>query len=305
MTNKAQLCVIGAANVDLIGYPADILIFNDANIGSFETIFGGVGRNIAHNLSLLNFDTHFLTVFGDDEFAKQLEKSCLESAINTKGSIYLKNAKSSIFMAIMDKNNDLALGISAMDIYDNVPLDLIDNNTETLTNSNYIILDTNMPETILKHVTKQYANAKFALDGVSGVKALKAKTILSKLHILKVNLLEAELLSGIKLEKENYQELINYFITKGVQKVFITLGNKGVAFGTENYYKKLAAREVTATNTSGAGDAFMAGIIYGDFHNYHIDKTVLFAMECAKMTVQHKNTVHPELNANYIKKQLK
>ncbi len=207
-----KILVLGAANIDLIAYPKDKLIYKDANIGTMETVFGGVGRNIAENLARLGSDTHFLTVFAQDEFAKQLMASCEALQIQTTGSLVLKNANSATFMAIMDEQNDLALGISAMAIYDTVPISLIDANKALITKASYCVLDTNMPEQILQHITQQYPNKKFALDAVSGVKALKAKIILKQLHILKVNLLEAELLSSLQATDGNYNSLLAYFI---------------------------------------------------------------------------------------------
>jgi pseudouridine kinase len=304
MSNKNFITVLGGSNMDLIAYPKTKLIAKDANIGHLEMIHGGVGRNIAENLSRLGFQVNFLSVFGDDTFGEDLIAACNAVGMNTSGSIKVKNHKNASFIAIMNHQNDLELGVSAMEIYDDVPLDLIDGNSALIAKSTYCVLDTNMPEEILKHITEKHPNKRFALDAVSGIKALKAKTILDKIYILKVNLLEAELLADMKVKGNNYDDLIQHFLAKGVQKIFITLGSKGVVFGTKNYIKQLAVNAIKAVNTSGAGDAFMAGLVYGDYHNFDILKTVQFAQACSKLTVQHKNTVHPDLNAEIILNQV-
>ncbi len=55
-------------------------------------------------------------------------------------------------------------------------------------------------------------------------------------------------------------------------------------------------------NTTGAGDSFMAGLLYGEIQKFDIHKMVKFANACAQMTVQHKKTVHPDINENLILK---
>ena len=58
--------VLGGVNVDIGGQSAAPLVAHDSNPGSVTVSLGGVGRNIAHNMSLLGVDVRFLTAFGDD-----------------------------------------------------------------------------------------------------------------------------------------------------------------------------------------------------------------------------------------------
>jgi pseudouridine kinase len=303
MPGKPKITVIGAANIDLIGYPKYKLIYKDANIGTIETKLGGVGRNIAENLARLGFEVDFLSVFGQDDFSKRLIESCDRLGIKTNNSLFLQNRNTSTFMAIMDIQNDMALALNAMDIYNDIPDSFILNNLPVINQNECCILETNMPKNILELVTDKLPNIRFALDAVSGKKALKAKTVLNKLTILKCNLLEAELLSDIKVEhKNNYKKLVNYFTSLGVNKVFITLGGEGIIYGDSKGFYQLKIEPIKPVNTIGAGDSFMAGLLYGETNNYNIHKMVEFASACAKITVQHKNTVHPDLNEQFILK---
>ena len=47
---------------------------------------GGVGRNIAHNMSLLGLDVRLVTAFGDDLYAQKLAASCGELGIDISQS---------------------------------------------------------------------------------------------------------------------------------------------------------------------------------------------------------------------------
>jgi len=303
LSKKPQITIIGAINIDLIGYPKNKLIFQDDNVGQIETILGGVGRNIAENLARLDFEVEFLSVFADDHFSKKITDSCNSLGISIKNSLIIKNSKTSVFMAIMNQQNDMALGISAMDIYDDVSDSFILDNKASISKNEYCVIETNLPKNILELVTKKFSNIKFALDAVSGTKALKAKSILHRLHILKCNLIEAELLSDIKTTSEtDYSKLVQHFIDLGVIKVFITLGKNGLIYGDKNGVHRAKTKFIKPVNTTGAGDSFMAGLILAEFNQFNIHKMAKTATTCAQLTIQHKNTVHPGLNKQFILK---
>lgn len=296
MADTPKITVIGASNIDLIGFSKDRLIFKDANIGHLETILGGVGRNIAENLKRLDFDVEFLSVFADDEFSKTLIASCKELGISIDHSLVLDNRKTSMFIAIMDRKNDLALGLSAMDIYDDLPDSFILDKLDIIGQNEYCVIETNLPTRTLELVTESLPDVKFALEAVSAKKALKAKSILDRLYILKCNILEAELLSDIKVELESdYERIAEHFLELGVNKVFITLGKDGVVYGDENEIFIGKNKIIEAVNTNGAGDAFMAGLLYGEHKGVDMFNLVQYGSACARITIQHKNAVHPDI----------
>ena len=296
MSNNSKITVIGAANIDLIGFSNEELIYQDSNTGHLETILGGVGRNIAENLKHLEFDVDFLTVLADDEFSKIIVDSCNNLGISIEHSLIKKNCKTSIFMAIMDKANDMALGLTAMDIYDDLPDDFILNNLDVISKSDYCVIETNLPTSTLELVTEKLPNMRFALEAVSAKKALKAKSILDKLYILKCNAMEAELLSGIKVNYEiEYEKVVAHFLNLGVKKVFITLGMDGVAYGDENEIFIDKNKIISPVNTTGAGDAFMAGILYGETKGMELYDMVQFASACAQITIMHQDAVNPDI----------
>jgi len=89
--------------------------------------------------------------------------------------------------------------------------------------------------------------------------------------------MEAELLSGIKVEYEiEYEKVVAHFLDLGVKKVFITLGIDGVAYGDENEIFIDKNKIISPVNTTGAGDAFMAGILYGETKGMELYDMVQF-----------------------------
>ena len=162
MSGNPKITVIGAANIDLIGFSKDKLIYRDSNIGNLETILGGVGRNIAENLVRLGLGVEFISVFADDDFSKKIIDSCNELNISIEHSLTLKERNTSLYVAIMDRFNDLALGLSAMDIYNDLPESFILDKLDIIAQNDYCILETNLPTSILELVTEKLPNTRFA-----------------------------------------------------------------------------------------------------------------------------------------------
>lgn len=295
--------VLGASNVDITGFTEQKLVYEDANIGRTLTAPGGVGRNIAENLLRIGFKVNLISIFGDDPLSDYLIKSCKDLGLNIESSIYLENANAATFLAIMDVHNDLALGLSAMDIYKDIDTRAIHLKTKSLSKTDYMVLETNFPTEILEFVVKEHFEAKFVLDTVSGKKALRAKEILPYLHILKTNLLEAQMLSNIKGTDPNSQkELVQYFVDQGVENVFITLGEKGVIYGNKEVIATHTSIPTKINNTIGAGDSFVSGIVYADVLGMDIHKMALYGMASATINVQHDGAVSPEMNAANLEK---
>ena len=306
MSTKNKITVLGASNVDITGFTERKLIYGDANIGYSETSAGGVGRNIAENLHRLGFEIDLISVFGSDPLSNFLINSCKELGLEIDSSLFFENKNAGTFIAIMDKENDLAVGISAMDIYKEVTPELIKPFLLKIKQSDYLVLETNFPSKVLEMTVKKVPNTKFVLDTVSGKKALRSTNILSSLYILKTNLLEAEMLSNIKAKnKGDQEELVKFFLRKGVKKVFITLGEDGVIYGDKSGIAHHKTIPTIIKNTIGAGDSFVSGIIYADAHEKDIHQMAIYGMASASINVQYNGAVSPEMNVNNLEKMVK
>ncbi len=300
MQNK-RVFVLGASNVDIVGFPKEKLVIKDANIGKMEVSAGGVGRNIAHNLKLLGFDVQLASIFGDDSLSQFLINNCNKNKLDISNSLIVRNSTASSFIAIMDKNNDLSVGISAMDIYnDKNGTKLIDKLPDKI-NTDYIVLETNFVEQTLKQIVLKYSKKKFVVDTVSGIKSLRIIPVLSKIHILKTNLLEAKRLSNMQInDDKDLYKLVKFFIDKGVNKVFITLGENGVVYGDRFNISYQKAIKSNIVNTIGAGDSFVAGLVLADYNKVSIDLMAKYGMAAAGITVQSKEAVNLKLSEDKI-----
>jgi len=97
------------------------------------------------------------------------------------------------------------------------------------------------------------------------------KTILEtakRVHILKVNEVEAAFLSGTN----DIQQAAQILFTDNLEVLLITLGEDGCYFKTKQLERHLTLPvQVTSIDTTGAGDAFNAGYIYAI---HKLDKSI-------------------------------
>jgi len=297
------LIVLGGANIDIVGFTDVPLVLKDSNQGYLKISMGGVGRNIAENLVRLGLNTKLITVIGDDSHGQHLKAHSQQIGLDVLDSLFLKNQPTSVHLAIMDEHNDMALGLSAMSVYDQFNVPFIKKKHQILQKAICLVLDTNMPKSVLDYVATHYQHQKLFLDAVAGSKALRAKDLLAHLHLLKVNRLEAEILCGLKINQlADLKNCSHFFHKKGVKNLCITLGSEGAFYSNELMQGIIKPKKIKVVNTNGAGDAFMAGLISANLQEKSLKESAAFGMLCAAVTLMHQDNVHPNLQQELLNK---
>lgn len=93
------------------------------------------------------------------------------------------------------------------------------------------------------------------------------------IDVLLPNEKELELLG----EKQNVHESALSVLSSGVSSIWVKLGGKGCAYYTKNSSITFPANKVKVVDTSGAGDAFNAAVIYGTVSGFSAEETGIFA----------------------------
>lgn len=81
-------------------------------------------------------------------------------------------------------------------------------------------------------------------------------------------------------------------------KLIVTLGSKGAMFKTgrdPRHETKFSAKEVEVVDVTGAGDTFLASLVYKFIETNDISKSIEFAISAATVTVQHMGVYAPTL----------
>ena len=295
--------VVGGVNVDICGQPGGAPVPRDSNPGTVSMSLGGVGRNIAHNMSLLGLDVRMVTAFGDDMNAQKIAASCGELGIDISQSPIIPGGRTSTYLFINDERGDMALAVSDMDIYRHLTPQVLAQRQKLLCASQVVVIDTNIPEESITWLAENCPAPVFA-DPVSTAKAVKLKPVLGKLHTLKPNRIEAELLSGVPItDGESLRKAADALLATGLHRVFISLGGDGVfAADRAGGRLRLPALPAGMVNTTGCGDAFMAAIAWAYLQGTDLEGTAKAGLAASAIAMEGSGTINSALCAEELKK---
>ncbi|WMJ76343.1 MULTISPECIES: PfkB family carbohydrate kinase [unclassified Sedimentibacter] len=298
--------VIGGVNIDIHGIPKNRLIPADSNIGIVKMSLGGVGRNIGENLVRLGIDTKLISVLGDDIYGSKILEESADMGLDMKDCLILKGESTSTYLAVLDETHDMSVAISSMDIYERMTVEFIKEKKHVIDNSELCVLDTNVPLNVIEYLLSNHRNTDFFLDTVSTAKAKKVKNLLGSIHTLKTNRIEAEAVTGIEINCEDgLKRNFEYLLSKGIKRVFITFGKKGVFYSDGSEMKRVAANHINPVNTTGAGDAFMAALVYSHINNKNINESAAIATAASVIALSHENTINPNMSVESINSKVK
>ncbi len=304
MGNKNYAVVIGAANIDIGGTPYKPLIPGDSNPGVIKMSYGGVARNIAHNMTMLGVDVEFVTAVGDDPLGMEMLKRCEGTGMDTSLSVVVPGGSSSVYLFINDEKGEMDLALSHVDIVKNITPEYIDSIKDVINSSSVVVADCNLSqETILK--LKDICEVPIYMDTVSVSHADKIKGHLDGIDTLKPNLLEAEFLTDMIIESEyDCLEAARALISQGVRRVFISMGPEGMIAADKDHAIMVDRYPVNVRCTTGAGDSAMAAIVWSTLNEEGdgLTEPAMAANAAASATISVDSTIHPEMSSELIKK---
>ena len=294
--------VVGGVNMDIGGRPHGKLVGADSNPGQVRMSLGGVGRNIAHNMALLGVDVRMLTAFGDDMNAQRVAASCGELGIDISHCLTVPGGATSTYLFIADEHGDMALAVSDMDIYDHVTPAFLSGRARLLQNAQLIVVDTNIPAQSIAWLAENIRLPIFA-DPVSTAKAEKLRPVLGKLHTLKPNRLEAELLSGVTItDQASLDKAADVLLSTGLRRVFISLGGDGIYAADHHERLHVPCCPGTMVNTTGCGDAGMAAIAWAYLEGTDLAGTARAAMAAGAIAMESSETINPSMSAELLRR---
>ena len=296
--------VVGGVNVDIGGKSFAPLVAEDSNPGTVHVSLGGVGRNIAHNLSLLGTDVRMLTAFGDDVHGQRIAASCSELGIDASHARRITGGTTSTYLYLTDEKGEMALAVSDMEICKKITPTYLAGNLNLLQNAQVVVVDTNIPTESLIYLAEN-CTAPLFCDPVSTIKAEKLRPILGKIHTLKPNRLEAELLSGVKIRSfEDVERAADRLLEMGVHRLFISLGSEGVYAAMGKQRVKMENLPGSMVNTTGCGDAFMAALAWAYLEGMDLKQTALAGLAAGSIAMESSETINPAMSATALRNRM-
>ena len=285
-----RVVVVGAANLDIMGFTDAALVARDSNPGRVKSRPGGVGRNIAENLARLGVPVSLVTALGDDAGGRAIRASCELAGVGLEHSLTLPERSSSVYMAIMDESGDMALALSDMSILDELTDVRLGERAPLLSGAALAVADACLSEGALASLLDLCP--RVFVDPVSIGKCCRMERLIGRFHCVKMNRLEASCLSGVEIDSNGgLEEAARRILARGVRKVYITLGAEGAFYASPEECGRVQAVPVKPVNATGAGDSFTAAVVYGELCGWGMDRSARFASRASALTLASAGAV--------------
>jgi ribokinase len=258
-----RVLVIGSANMDFtVAVPRLPAEGETVTGGSFYVSHGGKGANQAVAARRLGGDVRFVGCVGQDPQGDQVVDQLAAEGIPTDGVIRTE-AATGVALITVDREgrNQIAVASGA-----NLTLlpDLAKMHASLMPWAKVLLLQLEVPI-----ASVQWALATAREHGVLSIlNPAPAQplpdALLSLVDCLTPNANEAEVLTGIAVTApDSASRAAQHLLGRGVRRVIVTLGAKGVLYCDGKSALHFPAFPVDAVDTTGAGDAFNGALAVG------------------------------------------
>ena len=302
---NARVAVVGGANMDIGGFPSARLVMGDSNPGKVRMTLGGVGRNIAENLSRLGLEVHLITALGNDTNGNAIINDCRAKGIHIDRCFMVNDMNTSVYLFMDDENGDLSCAINDMDIQLKITPEALAPHMEFLNSMDAVVLDANLAQETIDFLAEKLSVPLYA-DAVSAAKVHKLRNALGRLYCFKPNRIEAELLCNMEIRDaiDGY-EAVKRLLDTGIKRVFLTLGSLGAVCGDHEGCVFIPARKPEIVNTSGAGDAFTAALVWGHMQGLSTKECGEAGMAAGTIAMETVSAVNPAMCAEKLIERMK
>lgn len=300
------VAVIGAANIDIGGQPFRPLAYKDSNCGKISIGFGGVGRNIAHNLCRLGVPVKLFTAVGGDALGKDLLDNCRDLGMDVSNVLVNESEVSSMYMFINDEQGDMALAISHVRIDEDLTPEYFSERMDVINNAKIVIVDCNISEESFRYLAKN-CTAPIFVDPVAQDQSAKIGDSIGLIDTIKPNSLEAEFLTGMTIETvADAKAAAVALLDTGIRRVFLSMAEDGIVAASDESIDVVPSCTTDMVCTTGAGDSSMAAIVWSFFNgNEDMTEAAQAANAAASLTIGAVETISPEMSESALISKIK
>ncbi len=263
------IVVIGATFVDIKGFPKDTYLPNGRNVGCIEYIHGGVARNLVEDIANVELRPTFLSIVDDTPLGADVLQKLKNHKVNVD---YVRTIPDGMgtWLAVFDNNGDVAGSISKRPNMLPV-LDLLEEKgDEIFAQADSAVIEVDIDKEIVKKVLdlcEKHGKKVFGLVSNMSI-AAKRRDLLRRYTCFICNQQEAGQLFmddySAKTPEEMRDILADRLPKAEIPSVVVTMGAQGAVYADLQGNKGICpARNVQVKDTTGAGDAFCAGVAIG------------------------------------------
>ncbi len=293
------IIVIGTAFVDIKGFPEGAYIPDGRNVGDVKYIHGGVARNVVEDIANMELRPTYVGIVDDTPLGTDVLTKLQRHKINTD-YVLTRPDGMGLWLAVFDSNGDVAGSISKRpDSYPIYEL-LEEKGDEIFQSGDSLVLQVDMHKDAVKkalELAEKYSLKTFALVSNMSI-ASERRDLLQKFDCFICNQQEAGLLflddySG-KTPDEMQKLLADKVIRAKIPSMVVTMGDKGSVYADSNGVSGFCPpRNVHVRDTTGAGDAFCAGVAGGLTYGKTLAEAVEIGTVLAASVITSSENVCP------------
>lgn len=287
-----KVAVFGSFVVDLMARTPHLPEPGETVRGSmFRMGAGGKGFNQAVAAHKAGADVTVITKLGKDAFADIALSTMKQLGMDDSRVLFSESDPTGVALITVDEvtgQNEIVVVPGALN---NIPEEEVLSFTDVIRESQYLLLqlEIDLKADLFAAKLAKDVGCKVILN--SAPFAPISNEFYSYCYMVTPNEVEAEELSGIKvIDDLSAKSAADFFHSKGVQVVILTLGNKGVFLSDGSVQKTIPAFSVNVLDTTGAGDAFSGGLLAGLAEGKDLEEAIRFGQATAALSVQRLGT---------------
>ena len=263
------IVVVGNVFVDIKGFPDNKFIPAGRNAGSVEIVHGGVGRNLVEDIANVELRPRFVSMVDDTAEGAEVLHKLQNHKVDTRFVAQVPDGMG-MWLAVFDTAGDIVSSISKRPRMDAMLELLEERGDEIFADADSIVVEIDMDKEIIKKVlgfAEKYHKKVFAVVANMSIASLR-RDFLQSTDCFVCNVQEAGILFAADFEELSPQELCAELVERlknaRIPSLVVTLGSRGAVFADENGNSGYCPPySVRVRDTTGAGDAFCAGVAIG------------------------------------------
>lgn len=293
------IVVVGNVFVDIKGFPDDLYIPTGRNAGRVEIVHGGVGRNVVEDIANVELRPVFVSMVDDSAEGEDVLRKLKNHKVNTDYVVVTPDGMG-MWLAVFNQYGDVAGSISKRPNMEPLKRLLEEKGDEIFKNADSIVLEIDLDKDIVKQVFKyaeKYGKKVYAVVANMGI-ASQRRDFLQSIDCFVCNALEAGILFVSDFSEMGPEELCEALservISARIPSMVVTMGSRGAVYADRNGGKGICpAEKVKVRDTTGAGDAFCAGVAIGLTYGKSMSDAVEIGTRLASSVITVSENVCP------------
>ena len=293
------IVVIGATFVDVKGYPLAQYIPGGRNVGRVVQVHGGVGRNVVEDIANVELRPTFVSVVDDTGLSDDVVRNLIRHKVEIR---YIARSPEGLgtWLAVFNNEGDVIASISRRPDLSAVRKVLEERGDEIFRGADSIVVEFDIEEPILKKVLDlAQKHRKEVYTVISNMSiAMKRRDLLQRTAVLVCNEQEAGMLFSEDYTGTDPEDLKEIMVRRarlsGIPRIVVTLGERGAVYADKNGESGVCpALRVDVVDTTGAGDAFFAGVATGLTYGKTVGEACVIGTRLAASVISSRENVCP------------